>query len=511
MSETIGQQLKKAREARGLTVDQAARALHIRPNYLIALEEDRRKDLPSSVQGKGFLRMYVGFLELPIQPVLDAWEGRPPVEPGPPPAPPEEPAVVLPPSHEIKPAASAPRRSQPVKQPVEVPAESKINRQNGDAPLAGEALLVENVPEVLETEPVEEAPFMEEASPKQESPQRVVAPPPFTAKSSFYEIGQRLKQQRLGLGLSIAEVERYTHVRQHYLEALEEGRIENLPSPVQGRGMLSNYAHFLNLDVDGMLLQFAEGLQSQRVERLTETQPARQNKKGPRPVKRTPLARKGPRRLISPDLLISALLVLIILGFALWTAAQVDALNTVRQGTSTPPSIADVLLNNPTSTLAATGTATLPPLLSTLAPGEVRGSGASVLSSPGVTITVPANGNAPVQVYVIARQRAYLRITADDKVAFDGRVEPGNAYPFSGDKKIELLTGSAAALQVFYNQKDLGVLGLVGQVKAFIFTKDGAITPTPQFTASPTRTTQPTSTRQPSATLPTSTITPYIP
>ena len=125
----------------------------------------------------------------------------------------------------------------------------------------------------------------------------------------------------------------------------------------------------------------------------------------------------------------------------------------------------------------------------------MRKLGSQLASSPDLTITVPVSGNAPLQVYVIARQRAYLRITVDDKVAFDGRVVPGNAYTFSGEKKIELLTGSAAALQVFYNQKDLGVLGLVGQVKSYIFTKDGAVTPTPQFTATPTRTTQPTSTQ----------------
>ena len=125
--------------------------------------------------------------------------------------------------------------------------------------------------------------------------------------------------------------------------------------------------------------------------------------------------------------------------------------------------------------------------------------------------TVPVDGDFPLQVYVVALQRAYLRITVDNKVVFDGRVVPGNAYPFNGNDKIELLTGSAAAIQVFFNQQDLGVLGLVGQVKSYIFTGDGAVTPTPMFTATPTRTTQPTSTSQPSPTAPTSTITPFIP
>src|SRR5512146_3206366 len=96
MPETIGQQLQNARLARGLTVDQVARVLHIRPLYLVALEEDRRKELPSSVQGKGFLRMYADHLGLPVQPLLDAWDGRPPAPaplPTPPPPPQETPAA----------------------------------------------------------------------------------------------------------------------------------------------------------------------------------------------------------------------------------------------------------------------------------------------------------------------------------------------------------------------------------------------------------------------------------
>ena len=31
--------------------------------------------------------------------------------------------------------------------------------------------------------------------------------------------------------------------------------------------MLNNYAHFLDMDVDAILLQFAEGLQAKRLER----------------------------------------------------------------------------------------------------------------------------------------------------------------------------------------------------------------------------------------------------
>jgi len=55
------------------------------------------------------------------------------------------------------------------------------------------------------------------------------------ASAIFTEVGQKLRQQRELLGLSLEDIERHTHLRQRYLQALEEGRLEGLPSFVQGR------------------------------------------------------------------------------------------------------------------------------------------------------------------------------------------------------------------------------------------------------------------------------------
>ena len=43
--------------------------------------------------------------------------------------------------------------------------------------------------------------------------------------------------------------------------------MDELPSTVQTRGMLSNYATFLDLDVDALLLRFADALQARHRER----------------------------------------------------------------------------------------------------------------------------------------------------------------------------------------------------------------------------------------------------
>jgi hypothetical protein len=147
------------------------------------------------------------------------------------------------------------------------------------------------------------------------------------------------------------------------------------------------------------------------------------------------------------------------------------------------------------------------------ATGEAA-SGEATTPLPGPTSIVSEKGGVKVQVYITVRQRAWIRVTVDGKKELEGRVLPGNAYSFAGAEKIEILTGSGSAVQVFYNQQDLGPLGEYGQVINRIFTAKGVLTPTPTITptASPTPRVTPTSPAKPTPVAPVGTPTrPAIP
>jgi hypothetical protein len=103
-----------------------------------------------------------------------------------------------------------------------------------------------------------------------------------------------------------------------------------------------------------------------------------------------------------------------------------------------------------------------------------------------------------VQVSLVIQQRAWVRVTVDGNVEFEGRVIPGAAYSFAGEQQVEILSGNAAALQILYNQQDLGVLGITGEVVNRVFTLDGVATPT--ATATPTVTATARTTPTPAAT-----------
>lgn len=341
------------------------------------------------------------------------------------------------------------------------------------------------VEETLAGEPAEEK--KEAAAPSEEPGEAV-----------FVEIGARLAQQRKLLGLSLDDVERHTHLRQRYLLALESGDLSKLPSPVQGRGMLNNYAGFLGLDPEPLLLLFAQGLQAQLAARQAAR--AAPSKPDSKPVTiQEPRPPGALRRILSGESLLAVLLVLFLAGFVIWGAVRIFTVISNRQAAPTAPSIAEVLLSADTPTATPTAVRTTPtPPPRPVSTGEPEATGA---------IAVLPGSEQGIQVYVTVRQRAWMRAIVDGEIAFEGRVIPGSAYPYEGERSVEILTGNGAALQIFFNQQDLGPMGQFGEVVYRVYTADGVVTPTATITQTPTETprTTPTPPGSPAATLETAT------
>lgn len=297
--------------------------------------------------------------------------------------------------------------------------------------------------------------------------------------SQFEAIGQTLRSQREVLGISLVDVAQHTHLRSRYLEALEAGEFDTLPSPVQGRGMLKNYADFLGLDSDQLLLKFADGLQT----RLMENTPER-IELAVRPKSRST---QRTRRFLSRDLVIGIILGLVLVVFIVWGTLQVTALRSDEAVEPTAPSIAEVLQPEFTPTPLPTTTPTAPLLLEGNS-GASEAESEPVADSTQEVIFISENTEGAVQVQIVARQRTWMRITVDGEVEYDGRIIRGTAYGFAGSEYVEITTGNGAGLQVFYNDVDLGTLGAYGEVINFVITVNGVQTPTPTITQTPTET-----------------------
>lgn len=73
------------------------------------------------------------------------------------------------------------------------------------------------------------------------------------ATSSLQSIGAILRERRENKGVSLAEVEKATRIRQKYLAALEADEWHLLPGEVVGRGFLRNYANFLRMNANELM------------------------------------------------------------------------------------------------------------------------------------------------------------------------------------------------------------------------------------------------------------------
>jgi transcriptional regulator with XRE-family HTH domain len=296
----------------------------------------------------------------------------------------------------------------------------------------------------------------------------------------FAEIGAQLLERREALNLTRDEIERHIHLRAHYLQALEQGDFDGLPSAVQTRGMLSNYAAFLDLDVDALLLGFADVLQVRHRER----HPLPPGARG-RPAPSAPSSVPPLRGFMVADLM-GIGLVLLLAAFSVWGVQYV--IQKGAEAEATAPPMIDILLE-PSAAVPAAPTSVLLDLGNATATLDA-------FETPAGLPTIPEGVN--VQVNIIALERTFLRVTVDGEVVFDGRVTPGTAYPFEAGTQIEILAGNGAALRLTYNLRDMGLLGGYGEVVNLIYRADGVVTPTP--TVGPTPTITPTPTIVPSRT-----------
>ena len=483
MSLSIGQQLKTARIDRNLTLDDIFKATHIRLRYLEALEENDFASMPSPVQGRGFLRLYAQYLGLDARALLaelqhyeqeqasfakieetfgavpDKIERR-------------EPTDILSGDEETEGTPSFWRQlltrlgvtlSRPVADPVQkqdaapMPEASPISAPEPD--IASETSV--RVPKNVQFEPSQA---------------------PEESRLLFAKIGATLRERRELLSLTHTEIEGHIHLRPRYMEALEAGNFDSLPSPVQTRGMLSNYAEFLDLDTEALLLQFAEGLQLQRMERNINI--------GGMDEKRSK-RRFSLGGFIAPDLIFGVGVIVMMLAFFVWGLGRIANTRVEEAGLeATAPSIAEVLLTTPTAESLLTPTQTL--VVVNTPDGE---------GTPVDFAEEAAEGAiSGVQVLVTVLERSWIRVTVDGEIEFEGRAQPDATFVYEGAEIVEILTANGAGVRIAYNQQDLGLMGGCGEVVQRLYGPLGLLTPTVTPTSNATFTPSPTATPSPTVT-----------
>ncbi len=292
-------------------------------------------------------------------------------------------------------------------------------------------------------------------------------------------IGKLLREARESLGLTLEEVERATRIRAVRLEAMENGEFDSLPSRVQAQGFLHNYAEYLGLDPEPILEQFRQSDQTTVRRKVGQAQPSSSRRR---------------RIRLYGDQIITGAVALAVIALLVWGANRI--LITLNQPTLEEE--AAVTQIEPSPSPLPTNTAQLigeanPPVEATL---EIL---------PTASPTLPLGLVDRIELEILAEQSAFVQVVVDGSEAFQGRLPVGERLSFQGEERVEVVTGNARGLRVFFNGQDQGLMGQVNQVLTRVWTIRGMQTPTPTQTltptASPPATTTPSPTITPVATL----------
>jgi cytoskeleton protein RodZ len=349
-----------------------------------------------------------------------------------------------------------------------------------------------------------------------------------TARGGLAEIGTMLRSRREEVGRDLADIAAVTHIRAHYLKAIEEGKRKDLPGTAYMIGYIRTYANHLGFDGNRLINDYHDVLTEQHKWVDKRAEPSHS-------------VGSLPQFQISPIMLVAGLLVLGVAGYVGWGYATapkeegaVDTAAVEAPVQEVIPDTPPVVAPAPTSTLpSATGANAsasggdtpadappaaspgdtedqVPPEAEIASPGEeavagqdasTTGSVASTGEEPGPSEDVGASQESvtgslastgaeagssgaadsqsmpqetaavaaepPVgKIVVRARLESWIQVTnAEKDVIFSRVLRAGETYTVPDEQGLLFTTGNAGGVEITVDGTKLRSLGTVGLVK----------------------------------------------
>lgn len=337
------------------------------------------------------------------------------------------------------------------------------------------------------------------------------------------QLGQALRQARESRGLTMEQAERDTRIRAKFLVAMENGDLSEIPSRVQARGFMYNYAQYLGLNAADIVARFdaLQGLAAPQTNAPVQSppaatpaspqypptgQPAPASQPPPyyrQPTPPSPVPSPIPRLTTPPQPIPTPLpgvpeqndttpappqtLFGRLLRSDLFLISVLALLTVLALGVG-----GTLLRNLPTREPGTTQSA----FLESLNDGEAGTATPTFEPTSTPTSTIPPLPSDRVRVSFEVTQRNWLTIDVDGENVFAGLAEPGTILQYEGLQTIRVTTGNGAALDVTYQGVEVGPLGGRGQLVEEIYTPGGLRTLTPTPSPTLTNTPIPTATGQ---------------
>lgn len=297
------------------------------------------------------------------------------------------------------------------------------------------------------------------------------------------EFGHILREARETKGLSVKDVTEKTRISAKYIEALEQGDYDALPSPVHVRGFLRNYARFLGLDAQPLLDRYEQRLTQKSPYSTTAVLSSSQETKA-----ETLIPQREEQVFFNPVnfevadgrqqnteaflrlVIIIALMVAIGLvinrflplltgngdGSEAITESITDAIQDLTQDQTATPEITP----SPFGTLSAEDQ-----IISTSRNNVDNAVPTASPTRPPLPATMET-----VRLKLEILERAWMEVTIDGDVVFTGYAKKGDLpYEWEALEEAKVVTGNAIGLFATVNDVPLGRLGGRGESKTEVW------------------------------------------
>ena len=281
-------------------------------------------------------------------------------------------------------------------------------------------------------------------------------------------LGDKLRAARTERGISLEDISEETKISLRYLKAIESSDAAGLPGTVFARNFTRQYAQYVGLNLLGIKpgeldeqIQLAFPRESEALPSVI-SQPA--GRRTVQSIEIAPLAEAWNWNKIG----LSTLGLLAVLGagaaiFRVWQEAPgliESAREQARQQQAqqqqvaapvAPPVIAPAAQQVQIEQTSAAPTADGQPTAET-------------------TITISGNGMA---VRVVAEQDTWVSMRANGRSVFAELLKANQSRVISGVENAQLVIGNAGGVKIATNGKDIGPIGLPGQVRTVTLTPEG--------------------------------------
>lgn len=299
------------------------------------------------------------------------------------------------------------------------------------------------------------------------------------------ELGHILREARETKGFTLTEVQEKIRINSRFLQALESGEYERLPTPVHVRGFLRNYARFLGLDPQPLLDRYELSrnnrpvpvVANKEVDAFATPLPLRDDQPffDPVNVEVDARQRRSPEsalRLVIIAALIGFLYLLgnrfipLFLGDGDGTEALTEGITAAiqditgrEQETAGPEPGEEVPIDSGAIITSTSRNNVDLTLAGTAAPTPTRPSLPAVMEVIHLEIQID--------------ERTWMEVTIDGDIVFSGIAVKDLTFEWEAQEEARILTGNAIGVFVTINDIPLGRLGGRGESKEEVWRTTG--------------------------------------